>query len=697
MTKVSYDQRAITMDGKRTLLLSGAVHYTRSTPGMWPKLMRRSREAGLNTVETYVFWNLHERRRGVFDFSDRLDLRRFCGLAAEAGLHVILRIGPYICAETNYGGFPAWLRDVPGIRFRTYNQPFLREMERWVRTLTDHMRSFFAPRGGPIILAQIENEYGLLMKDYGEAGERYARWAVDLGLSLDVGVPWVMCLGGAPGAIETLNGYHAHLQVEDHFTRHPDQPALWTENWPGWYGTWGSVRRSRPVADVAWGVARFLAIGGTCVNYYMWHGGTNFGRESMFLATTSYDFDAPLDEFGLPTTKSKCLKRLHRLLSDHSDVLLKGDRPVPRKPGEAQSVSAFGTGDRSLVFLCNDDAEVQAAMEWEGRMHTVPPRSVTILAGGEAALNTAEVPRSCVVRRRMKPAGVRPGPFVRWAEPMPGRRPMDIAPCTVAKKPVEQLLLTHDESDYCWYTTQLTVPRAAAGVAELRLERAADIVHVFVDGRFAATSPVPPENRKPGPQGEHPLAQSFTLRLKPGRHTLSLLCCALGLIKGDWSLGRNMAEEKKGLWGGVSWRGRALKGAWTMEPGLVGEYARLFAEGAAAVRWRRLDRRARPRPLTWYRTTFNRPKTAAPLALDLAGMNKGLAWLNGRCIGRYWLTPGVSLPKDWQPECLVTVSVGEPTQRYYHLPHDWLAQRNVLVLFEEVGGNPATIRICERR
>ena len=105
MPDVSYDSRAVTIDGRRTLILSGAVHYPRSTPGMWPELMKRSRDAGLNTIETYVFWGLHECRRGLLDFSGRLDLRRFCDLAAEHGLHVILRIGPKAGAIASMDAF----------------------------------------------------------------------------------------------------------------------------------------------------------------------------------------------------------------------------------------------------------------------------------------------------------------------------------------------------------------------------------------------------------------------------------------------------------------------------------------------------------------------------------------------------------------------------------------------------------------
>ena len=150
MAHVSYDSRAVTIDGKRTLLLSGAVHYPRSTPDTWPGLMKRLRDDGINTVDTYVFWNLHERRRGVYDFSERLDVRRFCEVAQAHGLYVMLRVGPYICSETNYGGIPAWLRDVPGMRMRTDNEPFKREMARWVRFVAGYMKGLFAPEGGPI-------------------------------------------------------------------------------------------------------------------------------------------------------------------------------------------------------------------------------------------------------------------------------------------------------------------------------------------------------------------------------------------------------------------------------------------------------------------------------------------------------------------------------------------------------------------
>ena len=686
MPKVSYDRRAITIDGKRTLILSGAMHYPRSTPAMWPDLMKRSKEAGLNTVETYVFWNLHERERGVFDFSGRLDVRRWCEIAAEHGLHVIFRIGPYICSETNFGGFPPWLRDEPGIRMRTFNEPFMRQMGRWVRTIAEHMKGLYAPEGGPIILAQIENEYEMIGRKYGRAGTKYAKWAIELGLSLDLGIPWIMCVGSAPGAIETINGFYAHEQIDKQFRKHPDQPALWTEHWPGWYDVWGAAHRVRPPVDVAYGLARFIAAGGTGNNYYMWHGGTNFGRMTMYIQTTSYDFDAPLDEYGLPTTKSKHLAKLHKLLADNASTLLENRRPKPKKLGTEQLAFTYGRGKKSLIFLCNDSREA-AGVTWQKKTYRLAGRSVKILVGGRAAMDTSKVAAASVVTRGMKTTPVRLKALTTWAEPMSADR----ADGVDAKRPIEQLLLTSDRSDYCWYTTTLT-----GGSGTLELRGVGDVVHVFVDGKLKATSETPLEERKLVKPGD--FNQTFTLKLKPGKHQLSILCCSLGLVKGDWQIGdRNMVEEKKGLWGSALWNGKKLAGAWQMTPGTVGESARVYAEGAAAVEWRRVTKPVVNKPLRWYRACFSKPKSKAPLALDLAGMGKGLAWVNGRCIGRYWLVAGTRDALAWQADVVSCICLDEPTQLFYHVPKDWLAEENTLVLFEELGGDPRTIRICERK
>lgn len=696
MAKVGYDHRAITIDGQRVLLLSGAIHYPHSTPGMWRALMERSKEAGLNTIETYVFWNLHERRRGVYDFSDRLNIRLFLDTAQELGLYVILRIGPYICAETNYGGLPAWLRDVPGIQMRTDNEPFLREKANWMRLFCDYVRPYFAPNGGPIILTQIENEYGLIAWRYGEAGERYLRRIVEMAESLQVGVPWVMCKGSAPGTIETLNAFYAHPLLDEHFAQFPDRPALWTEHWPGWYDLWGYPHNRRRPEDVAYAAARFFAGGGTGMNYYMWHGGTNFDRDGSFLQTTSYDYDAPLDEYGLPTTKMNHLARLHHILQEYSSVLVNSERAKPELlKGDAQAY-VYQHDGRSLVFLCNDDPEKTVTTSYERVRYQLPPQSVTLIGDGQPLMNTAQVEPHCVIERRMEPCDPQMAPFQWYVEPLPGAEEDILHPPLLSDKPLEQLQFTHDQTDYCWYLAKLMILPHQAGTGTLCLRGVADVVHLFVDGQFIATTQPPlPENRNLDDQES--FCQCFELTLNAGEHTLAILCCALGLVKGDWMLGeRNMADERKGFWGDLLWQGEPIHTPWRIEAGLKGEHCRVYAEGGALVKWESSIEVARGKPLCWWRTTFDRPRTKAPLAVDLMGMNKGMAWLNGRCIGRYWLVPGTGDPDQWLGDAVYQELTGAPTQRYYHLPTDWLKERNVLVLFEEIGGDPTQVRLCSR-
>jgi beta-galactosidase len=696
-TEIGYDRRAVIINGRRTLLLSGAIHYPRSTPEMWDTMMAESKAAGLNAIETYVFWNFHERERGVFDFSDRLDLRRFCETAQKHDLYVILRIGPYICAEINYGGFPAWLRDVPGIQIRTLNEPYMREKERWVRLLCDYLRPMFAPQGGPIIMAQIENEYNLIAPTYGEDGQRYLAWSIELGQSLNLGVPWVMCVGGMPGAIETLNGFYRHEQIAEHRAAHPDQPALWTEHWTGWYDLWGQPHHARTPEAVAYGAARFVAGGGTGINYYMWHGGTNFGREAMFLQTTSYDYSAPLDEYGLVTTKSRHLGRLHRALLRHADELLAHEEQAPQPLGAAQSAYVYG----GLVFLCNDDPEAAATVAYGGASYTLAPRSVQLLSGGAVVFNSALVFPEDVVGRVMRPGVASLSAWSQWSEPLPAARPD--APVRVAS-PVEQLQLTRDESDYCWYSASLTA--ASGGPAELTLTAAADYMYIYIDGALAAHGPSRlDENRSrtdddletlmralemryegaPPSGNPHSFRHTFTVDLTPGEHRLDILCAAVGMIKGDWQIGfANMADERKGLWGAVELNGAPLAGAWELRAFLAGERYGIYGPAAPLTPWAAAQ--PQTRPLTWLRATFARPVGDAPLALDLGSMGKGMAWLNGRCIGRYWLVPGDQPHDPWFTGVVDVVDPGQPTQRYYHLPSAWLREENELVLLEEQGG-----------
>ena len=648
--------------------------------------MRRSKDAGLNAIETYVFWNFHERQRNVFDFSGRLDLLRFCELAQQHDLDVLLRIGPYICAETNYGGFPAWLRDVPDMQIRTLNAPFMREMEHWVRFLCNYLEPMFAPKGGPIIAAQIENEYAMVAPQYGEAGQQYLRWSIDLAQSLNLGIPWVMCFGGMPGALETINWFYGHERIAGHQAEHPDQPLLWTENWTGWYDTWGVPHHVRCAEDEAYGALRFVAAGGTGVNYYMWHGGTNFGREAMYLQTTSYDYDAPLDECGLPTTKSNHIARLHRALRPYEPMLLASERAKPLAISDRLLAFEYA----GLSFICND-GDVAANARHKGHTFSLAPKSVQVWDDVRVVFDTHDIHVDDVTRRSFVPLETDFTDWQTWPELLPSLWPNSSPAPVIADEPIEQLSLTHDETDYCWYSTSFT----ASGPGTLTLTQVADVAHVFVDGKFQATTKMPILEERGDMNRGALFSQSFDLTLEPGTHRLDVLCCAVGLIKGDWQIGNaNMTHERKGLWGSALWNGHPIKNKWAMRAGLV--YERAGSRLPQPLTHNDAGKDV-GKPLRWYRTTFSRPAGQA-FAVDLGSMTKGMVWVNGHCLGRYWLIPGTGKNSEFiAGSPIQDVAVGQPTQRYYHLPADWLGEHNELVVFEELGGDPAGVKVCERK
>ncbi|KAJ6415983.1 hypothetical protein OIU84_004721, partial [Salix udensis] len=153
---VSYDSKAIAINGQRRILISGSIHYPRSSPEMWPDLIQKAKEGGLDVIQTYVFWNGHEPTQGKYYFEENYDLVKFVKLVKEAGLYLHLRIGPYVCAEWNFGGFPVWLKYIPGINFRTDNGPFKAQMQRFTTKIVNMMKAerLFETQGGPIILSQ---------------------------------------------------------------------------------------------------------------------------------------------------------------------------------------------------------------------------------------------------------------------------------------------------------------------------------------------------------------------------------------------------------------------------------------------------------------------------------------------------------------------------------------------------------------
>lgn len=310
-------------DGKPIKLISGAVHYFRNLPETWPDIFEKLRAMGCNCVETYCAWNMHEPKPGTFDFTGRLDIVRFIKEAEKAGLMVIVRPGPYICAEWEFGGLPWWIQREEGLEIRCRNEVYIRYFDRYLDELLGRVRPLLCTNGGPVILLQCENEYGY----YGDDREYlsylrdgYRRRGIDVPLfTSDGGSEDSLLDGTVEGCLPTLN---FGSRVEENFKVHdqlfPDCPKVCMEMWDGWFDAWGDEKHHTTDPQVYAGVVRDMLKKGS-LNIYMFIGGTNFGftsganhYEKFAPDVTSYDYDALLTECGDVTEKYKAVREVIR-------------------------------------------------------------------------------------------------------------------------------------------------------------------------------------------------------------------------------------------------------------------------------------------------------------------------------------------------------------------------------------------------
>ncbi|WP_028813971.1 glycoside hydrolase family 35 protein [Streptomyces flavidovirens] len=327
------------LDGRPVRLLSGALHYFRVHEGQWGHRLAMLRAMGLNCVETYVPWNLHEPEPGRL--RDAGALGRFLDAAREAGLWAIVRPGPYICAEWENGGLPHWLTGALGARVRTRDEQYLGHVERWFGQLLPQVVERQIDRGGPVVMVQVENEYGSYGSDQVYM-RRLAGFLRECGVTVPLftsdGPEEHMLSGGSvPGVLATANfGSGAREGFEVLRRYQPSGPLMCMEFWCGWFDHWGAEHVVRDPADAAAALSEILECGAS-VNIYMAHGGTSFAgwsganragqlREGELEPTvTSYDYDAPVDEFGRPTEKFWLFRDI---LARYQD----GGAPVPDVP-----------------------------------------------------------------------------------------------------------------------------------------------------------------------------------------------------------------------------------------------------------------------------------------------------------------------------------------------------------------------------
>ncbi|KAH9668623.1 Beta-galactosidase 10 [Citrus sinensis] len=579
---VTYDSRSLIINGRRELIISAAIHYPRSVPGMWPGLVQQAKEGGVNTIESYVFWNGHELSPGK-----------------QARMYMILRIGPFVAAEYNYGGIPVWLHYIPGTVFRNDTEPF-----------------------------KVENEYGYYESFYGEGGKRYALWAAKMAVAQNIGVPWIMCqqFDTPDPVINTCNSFYC-----DQFTPHsPSMPKIWTENWPGWFKTFGGRDPHRPSEDIAFSVARFFQKGGSVHNYYMYHGGTNFGRTAggPFI-TTSYDYEAPIDEYGLPRNpKWGHLKELHGAIKLCEHALLNGERSN-LSLGSSQEADVYADSSGACAaFLANMDDKNDKTVVFRNVSYHLPAWSVSILPDcKKVVFNTANV-RAQSSTVEMVPENLQPSE----ASPDNGSKGLkwqvfkEIAGIWgeadfVKSGFVDHINTTKDTTDYLWYTTSIIVNENEEFLKNgsrpvLLIESKGHALHAFANQELQGSA---------SGNGTHPpFKYKNPISLKAGNNEIALLSMTVGL-----------------------------------------------------------------------QAVVKQPPGDEPIGLDMLKMGKGLAWLNGEEIGRYWPRKSrKSSPHDecvqecdyrgkFNPDKCIT-GCGEPSQRWYHIPRSWFKpSENILVSLNE--------------
>lgn len=311
------------LDGRPFVVKAAEIHYPRIPRQYWEHRIRMCKALGMNTICIYIFWNLHEQREGVFSFTGQNDVAAFCRLAQKNGMYVIVRPGPYVCAEWEMGGLPWWLLKKKDIRLREQDPWFMSCVDRFEKKVAEQLAPLTIGRGGPIIMVQVENEYGsygedkayisqirdTLRKYWDTPSAKTALFQCDWSSNFD--------RNGLDDLTWTMN-FGTGANIDEQFRRlqqmRPNAPLMCSEFWSGWFDKWGANHETRPAADMIAGIDEMLSKG-ISFSLYMTHGGTNWGHwagaNSPGFApdVTSYDYDAPISEAGHYTPKYDALRQ----------------------------------------------------------------------------------------------------------------------------------------------------------------------------------------------------------------------------------------------------------------------------------------------------------------------------------------------------------------------------------------------------
>ena len=376
--------------GKNTFLLNGQpfvvkaaeLHYPRIPKPYWEHRIQMCKALGMNTICLYVFWNAHEPQPGQFDFSGQNDLAAFCRLCQENGMYVILRPGPYVCAEWEMGGLPWWLLKKKDVRLREEDPYFLERVNLFEEAVAGQVAGLTVQNGGPIIMVQVENEYG----SYGESKSYVSKVRDIVRRHFGHEITLFQCdwssnftLNGLDDLVWTMN-FGTGANIDQQFARlkqlRPDSPLMCSEFWSGWFDKWGANHETRPAADMIAGIDEMLSKG-ISFSLYMTHGGTNWGHwagaNSPGFApdVTSYDYDAPINEAGQTTPKywelRKTLskytqgKRLPKVPSAIPTIAIPAfqftevaplfsNLPQPKQDDQIRTMEAYDQGFGSILY-----------------------------------------------------------------------------------------------------------------------------------------------------------------------------------------------------------------------------------------------------------------------------------------------------------------------------------------------------------
>ena len=351
--------------GNKTFLLNGQpfivkaaeVHYPRIPRPYWEHRIQMCKALGMNAVCIYIFWNIHEQQENVFDFSGNNDVAEFCRLAQKNGLYVIVRPGPYVCAEWEMGGLPWWLLKKKDIKLRERDPYFMERVKIFEEKVGEQLKPLTIQNGGPIIMIQVENEYGSYGEDKpyvseirdclrGIYGKELSLFQCDWSSNFEK--------NGLDDLTWTMN-FGTGANIDDQFRRlgqlRPDAPKMCSEFWSGWFDKWGARHETRPAKDMVDGMDEMLSKG-ISFSLYMTHGGTSFGHwagaNSPGFApdVTSYDYDAPINEYGQATPKFWELRKMMAKYNDGKKL-----PNVPKAPMPIITVPKFELKEFAPFYL----------------------------------------------------------------------------------------------------------------------------------------------------------------------------------------------------------------------------------------------------------------------------------------------------------------------------------------------------------